>query len=322
MPIDRKAALDYAKKFWNRVTDDDRYWTENAVVLLDDKRKKMDAPAKDGWEAFFVPNGTGGEKAIFRRTVAGKTEDKPDPIATWDELDDCTHYVCRCLLKEGITLRETPRANELTEAMLKSSKTKTLALKVSKDEGQKAVDSGIFKPGDLVGYYTDKKSRYTHTAMFVGKQTTAADDPGGISCHTLCRFEGLTKAWNTADDDAWFLHEEAGRSYTLIHFSEDDPALSTATLKWLPGWWRVGEEFYFVLEDGRAFASAFKPRKSTDKLAHGISTGYYFEADKEVVFVWRKPRGVVQVERWTAPTSTAEASLKVDGPPLSLTRVF
>ena len=235
MPLDRKAALDYAKKFWNRVTDDDRFWTENAVVLLDDKRKKMDAPAKDGWEAFFVPNGTGGEKAIFRRTVAGKTEDKPDPIATWDELDDCTHYVCRCLLKEGIALRETPRANELTEAMLKSSKTKTLALKVSKDEGQKAVDSGIFKPGDLVGYYTDRKSRYTHTAMFVGKQTTAADDPGGISCHTLCRFEGLTKAWNTADDDAWFLHEEAGRSYTLIHFSEDDPAISTATLKWLPG---------------------------------------------------------------------------------------
>ena len=172
MPIDRKAALDYAKKFWNRVTDDDRFWTENAVVLLDDKRKKMAAPAKDGWEAFFVPDGSGGEKAIFRRTVAGKTEDKPDPIATWDELDDCTHYVCRCLLKEGITLRETPRANELTEAMLKSSKTKTLALKVSKDEGQKAVDSGVFKPGDLVGYYTDKKSRYTHTAMFVGKQTS------------------------------------------------------------------------------------------------------------------------------------------------------
>jgi hypothetical protein len=90
----------------------------------------------------------------------------------------------------------------------------------------------------------------------------------------------------------------------------------------LPGWWRAGEEFYFVLDDGRAFATAFKPRKSTDKLAHGIWSGFYFETDKQVVFIWRKPRGAVQVERWTAPTTTVEAALNVDGPPLSLTRVF
>jgi hypothetical protein len=200
--IDRKAAVEYARKFWNRVADNDKFWISSAEISLAAKRKSMKAPAADGWEAFFVADGSGGEKAIFRRTVGGKTEDMPDPIAIWDDLDDCTHYVCRCLLKGGIALKETPRANELTETMIKSGKTKVLALKATKDEGQKVVDSGIFKPGDLVGYYTEKKGRYTHSAMFVGKQTGAAGDPGGITCHTLCRFQGLTKAWNGADDDA------------------------------------------------------------------------------------------------------------------------
>jgi hypothetical protein len=317
--IDRKAAVDYARKFWNRVSDNDKFWISSAEISLAAKRKSMKAPAADGWEAFFVPDGSGGEKAIFRRTVGGKTEDMPDPIAIWDDLDDCTHYVCRCLLKGGVSLKETPRANELTETMIKSGKTKVLALKATKDEGQKVVDSGIFKPGDLVGYYTDKKGRYTHTAMFVGRLTGAAGDPGGITCHTLCRFQGLTKAWNGADDDAWFLH--GGLSYTLIHFSEDDPA-PAASLSWLPGWWQIGKDFYCVLENGRAFATPTKPAKASQKLLSGNSAGYYFEVDKEVVFVWRKPGGKVQVERWTAPGTTKAAALKIAGSDASATRVF
>jgi len=320
VPIDRKAAVDYAKKFWNRVADDDKFWISNTVVSLAAKRKSMHAPASDGWEAFFVANGSGGENAVFRRTVGGKTEEMPDPIATWDDLDDCTHYVCRCLIKEGISLKETPRANELAEAMINSAATKTLALKTTKEEGQKVIDSGMFKPGDLVAYYTEKKGRYTHSAMFVGKQTSDPGDPGGITCHTLCRFEGLSKAWNGASDDAWFLH--GGLSYTLLHFSEDDPKTSAATLKWLPGWWKIGSDFYFVSDHGRAYATHAKPTKASQKLLAGNSVGYYFEADKDVVFVWRKPAGKVQVERWTAPTNTKEASLKIDGSTASVTRVF
>jgi len=320
VPIDRKAAVDYAKKYWNRVTDDDKYWTSNAVVSLADKRKSMHAPASDGWEAFFVSDGAGGENAIFRRTVGGTTEDKPDPIARFDKLDDCTHYVCRCLLKEGIALTETPRANELSEAMINSGKTKTLALKTTKEQGQKIINSGMFKPGDLVAYYTEKKNRYTHTAMFVGKQTSRTDDPGGITCHTVCRFEGLTQAWNGGTDDAWFLH--GGHSYTLIHFSEDDPKISDATLKWLPGWWKVGNEFYYVSESGRAFSTPSKPAKSSQKLHGGNSVGYYFEVDGGIVFVWRKLGAMVQVERWTAPTDTQEAALTIDGVGASATRAF
>ena len=47
----------------------------------------------------------------------------------------------------------------------------------------------------LRAYFTPSKERYTHTAMFVGKQTNDPSDPGGITCHTVCRFEGLTEAF-------------------------------------------------------------------------------------------------------------------------------
>jgi hypothetical protein len=283
MPIDRKAAVDYASRFWNRVTDDNKFWTTNAVVSLAVKRKSMKAPASEGWEAWFVPDGAGNEKAVFRRTVDGTTEDKPDPIATWDQLDDCTHYVCRCLIKEGVALTETPRANELAEAMIKSRKTKTLALKATREQGQKVVNSGVFKPGDLIAYFTKTKGRYTHTAMFVGNQTSSADDPGGITCHTVCRFEGLSQAWNGASDDAWFLH--GGLSYSLIHFSEDDADISSTTRRWLPGWWKIGRDFYFVLDNGHAFSTTTKPTKASQKLLAGNSVGHYFESDQDIIFV-------------------------------------
>jgi hypothetical protein len=220
MPINRKAAVEYARKYWNRVTDDDKFWTADEAVLVIEKREAMDAPASEGWEVFFVSDRQGGENAIFRRTVNGRTEDKPKPLATWNQLDDCTHYVSRCLRAEGIDFKETPDANELAEAMINGRDTNTLALKTTQEEGQKIIDSGLFKPGDLVAYYTEEKGRYTHTAMYIGKQSGRADDPGGISCHTVCRFQGLSEAWNGATDDSWFLHE--GLLYTLVHFSEDD----------------------------------------------------------------------------------------------------
>ena len=317
MAIDRKAGVDYARKFWNRVCDDDKFWISSSVVSLGDKRRSMKAPASEGWEAFFVSNGAGGENAVFRRTVKGKTEDKPDPIADWDDLDDCTHYVCRCLLAEGIPLTETPRANELTEAMIKSGKTKTLALRTTKEQGQKVVDSGIFKPGDLIGYHTAKKDRYTHTAMFVGKLTGGKDDPGGITCHTVCRFQGLTQAWNGASDDAWFLHE--GLTYTLIHFSEDDSAPSGSTRQWLEGWWKVGSIFYFVTGNGHAFSTSHKPAKASQRLLTGTSVGYYFDNGRDVIFIWRASGGKVRLERWTA--NGKEASLIIDGVQSSASRV-
>jgi hypothetical protein len=318
MSVDRKAAVDYARKYWNRAADDDKFWTSNAVVDLAQKRRSMNAPASDGWQAFFVGNGAGGENAVFRRTVDGRTEEMPEPIATWDQLDDCTHYVSRCLIAEGVKLTETPRANELTEAMIASNQTKVLAVKTSQSQGQKVVDSGLFKPGDMLGYYTERKGRYTHTAMFVGRLAGGAGDPGGITCHTVCRFEGLTQAWNGADDDAWFLHE--GLSYTLIHFSDDDSPITQATLGWLPGWWKVGASFYFVTDTGRAFATSRAPRSASDKLFSGASSAHYFDDAGKITFVWNGLGGAVRLESWSSGPGGVVVS--ADGLPVSAAAVF
>ena len=319
MSLDRIGAVAYARRYWNRVCDDDKLWITSGVISLAEKRRALRAPASEAWDAFFVSNGDGGENAVFRRTVNGSIEEKPDPIAEWDHLDDCTHYVCRCLIKEGVKLTETPRANELTEAMLKSSKTKVLAIKATRKQGQRVIDTGVFKPGDLVGYYTEKRARYTHTAMFVGNQTGLEGDPGGITCHTVCRFEGQTQAWNGASDDAWFLHE--GLSYTLIHFSEDDVALSAGVRQSVTGWWKVGSGFYFVADNGHAFATPHMPANATQRLSVGTSVGYYFESGRDVMFIWRKPGGNVQVERWTASPGADDVKLVVNGLPATASRV-
>jgi NlpC/P60 family len=320
MSFSRDAAIKFAKQFWDKVTDDDKFGHHSdGVVSLAEARRRMNAPKPD-WEAVFVfsPK-TGQDKGMFRNTNDGSF--KPDPFVTEDDVDDCTHYVSRCLNTEGISLTETGRANELAEAMIKSHETKTLTLKCSQAEGQKVIDSGVFKPGDLVAYFTETKGRYTHTAMFVGRLTKRTDDPGGITCHSLCRFQGLSETRNGGGEDAdWFLNSD--HTYTLIHFSADDASISAATKKWLPGWWKVDSEFYFVTEDGRAVSTLSKPKKPEHTLAHGIATGYYFETDAGITFVWRLPASRVRVEFWTAPSGKNAASRKVGNVPANLSAVF
>src|SRR6201999_2476739 len=120
VPFDRNNALSYANRYWNRACDDDRVAIESGAVSVNDKRKAMDAPRDKGGEVYFVSNGQRGENAVFGRLVGDKlVEQKPDPVLTDlnDHLDDCTHYVSRCLLNGGVNIKETHRANELIEAL-------------------------------------------------------------------------------------------------------------------------------------------------------------------------------------------------------------
>src|SRR5215831_702294 len=122
MSIDRTAAVDFAKKFWNKLADDEKFAHHSAgIISVAHARHQMHAPKAD-WEGVFVSDGNGGEKGVFRSLVDGS--EKPDPFVRFDDLDDCTHYVSRCLKAEGVSLAETGRANELAEAMIKSNQTK------------------------------------------------------------------------------------------------------------------------------------------------------------------------------------------------------
>lgn len=326
MPIDRDAAIAYAKKFWNRMCDDDKIAISSGWAPLADRRKKMNAPVSDGWEIFFVARKHIAETGVFRRTVNGVLEQMPDPVVTNDELDDCTHYVSRCLVKEGIKFHETFRANELITALIDADSTKVLAERVTRDDGQKIIDSGIFKPGDVIGFFNKSKGdRYSHSAMFTGPATSKPGVVGGLTCHSDCRFGGLTKAWNDDEDDGWFLYDEDGQSYTLVHFSEDDAALMPSTMKWLAGWWQVGGKFYFIEEWGRARSTTQKPKSNRQTLAVGDSRAYLFQGQDQITFIWRSPHGggPIQVETWSAglnPQSTV--NVQVDGAQVAARRIF
>jgi len=302
MPIDRAAAITYATKFWNRACDDEKIAITPGWLPLADQRKHMHAPASDGWEVFFVATPTTKETAVFRRTVNGVVEQKPHVVVTNDQLDDCTHYVSRCVVKEGIKVTETFRANELITSLIAADSTKVLAERVARDEGQKIIDSSIFKPGDIIGFYNKSKGdRYSHSAMFTGPATSTPGVVGGLTCHSSCRFGGLTKDWNGDADDGWFLYELDGQSYTLIHFSEDDAALMPSTMKWLAGWWQVDKRFYFVEERGSARSTTRKP-SSARETQHGDSRAYLFQGKDQVTFIWRSLHGggAIQVETWAA----------------------
>ena len=326
MPIDRDTAIAYAKKFWNRACDDEKIAISSGWLLLSDKRKEMHAPASDGWEVFFVANQTTLETAVFRRTVNGVVEQMPHVVVSNDLLDDCTHYVSRCVVKEGIKIHETFRANDLITALIAADSTKVLAERVDRGEGQKIVDSGIFKPGDVIGFFNKSKGdRYSHSAMFTGPATSKAGGGGGLTCHSTCRFGGLTKAWNDDEDDGWFLYDKDGQSYTLIHFSEDDVALMPSTMKWLAGWWQVGSKFYFVEEWGKALSTTQKPASSQQTLAGGKSRAYLFQGQDQITFIWRSQHGggAIQVETWSAGLNSQSAvKVQIDGADVTARRVF
>jgi hypothetical protein len=312
MPIDRNAAITYAKKLWNKGCDDEKIAISSGWLNVADKRKEMKAPIAEGWEVFFVANKATPETGVFRRTVDGKMEQKPHVVVSNDDLDDCTHYVSRCLVNEGIKLKETFRANELITALIDADSTKVLAERVARDDGQKIVDSGIFKPGDVIGFFNKSKGdRYSHSAMFTGAATSTPGVVGGLTCHSDCRFGGLTKAWNDDAGDGWFLYDKEGQSYTLIHFSEDDAVLMPSTMKWLAGWWKVDDRFYLIQESGSAKSTTRKPRSAGETL-HGDSRAYLFQGKGQITFIWRSLHGggSIRVETWAAGINE-QSSVKV-----------
>jgi hypothetical protein len=315
MTLHRKSALDYAKKYWSRVCDDERIGTVGDLSKpIADFRRAMRAPTSDGWEAIFVRDAR-EEKGIFRRSFRGKVEDLPTPFIKQHDLEDCTHYVSRCLMKEGVHFTPTSRANELATAMVTHPKTKTLALRTTRAQGQQIINTGVFKAGDLIAYSKAQQTPFSHTAMFVGKNASDPTDPGGITCHSVCRYRGE----EGSADDEWFLHD--GLFYTLVHFSDDDPRPSHATRRWLPGWWRVRHEYYFMTEEGHAFSTSSPPVSKSQRLTHGSSVGYYFDHGREVVFIWRRHSLHVQVERWTASADPTRATVVTNGLPLTVSRV-
>src|SRR6476660_5980965 len=141
----------YAQRYWNTPCDDGVFWLTNERISVEAKRKQLNAPASDGWQAMFVRgDGTDPEKAVFRRTVGSMIQEKV--INGWAGLADCSHFLSRCLTAGGANLNERG-VGELVAALQTRSDTKTLCERAPRDRTQRVIDTGIFKKGDMLGYF-------------------------------------------------------------------------------------------------------------------------------------------------------------------------
>ncbi len=111
MGYTRKDAVDFADAHWN-IPADGTFWLSDEEVVIDQVRMRnalrkpwwAKAPAGDGWQPFFVDDAGGGEKAVFRRVVAGVMQEIL--INPWEGIADCAHFLSRCLTEGGLSVNE------------------------------------------------------------------------------------------------------------------------------------------------------------------------------------------------------------------------
>jgi hypothetical protein len=310
MSMNRDAAINYAKRYWDTVCDDDVIWTSNEAINIQQKRKKLGAPVSDGWEVRFVPDGAGAEEAVFRRTNRGVFETKL--IQEWAGLADCAHFLSKCLHAGGINVSEIS-VPKLIATLQARQDTKTLGEKVSQEHGQAIVNSELFKVGDMIGYFNidphgdyNGARQYSHSAMYAGK-LPATGDAGHITCHTKSRFPGLSHY-----NDKWFLDGGKSYEYTFIHFSSDDQTPDANMVDSLAGWWKVRygarTSYYYISRNGGARYTLTAPTTNHEIRAPADSA-YWFQNHNEITFTWRKSGAL---ERWTQGRASNEFSLVGD----------
>ena len=297
MSYQRNDAVDYARKFWNIPCDDGVFWLTDERINISQKRRELKAPEADGWKAMFVKgDGPEPEKAVFRRTVGANVEEKI--INGWAGLADCAHFLSRCLSAGGAKVDERG-VSSLVNTLQDRSDTRTLCERVSRESAQRVIDTGIFKKGDMLGYFNVSpdgdfggRKSYTHSTMYVGKIDAAG--VGGVTCHTVARFA----PWSWVND-SWWLHE--GYTYTLIHFTSDDPPPDSIKAAGLVGWWKIEyagiAEYYFINKEGRASYVKKAPKSLKDPIHAPVGAANWFmDGAGKITFIW-KSTGTVEV--WT-----------------------
>jgi hypothetical protein len=300
VPYDRNQANTYALTFWTIPCKDGLLGAADGHPSIEYYRKQRDAPAKD-WEALFVRDKDGTESGVFRKVdvaaAVGRQGLLPDDKIFHGPhgLDDCAHYLSQCVRAGGARIDTQWGVHGLVDGLQRLPETKVLMERGDAVAGQRIIDSGIFKPGDMIGYFHNTKTKehsigYGHSAMYVGKN--------GITCHSTCRF----KDQGDSSDDEWSL-DIRDFTYTFIHFSSDDKVVP-GTAKALTGWWKAEyggrESYYFVLGEGVARRSQKAPRKATDHLSGHLSakdTAYWFQEDHDAItFTWKDGSSL---EQWT-----------------------
>lgn len=333
MPLNRLATVRYAKEHWNSPCDDGYFCSYTAaggrVVIREAHarlRRQGKLPDPDNWRAVFLPDSSGGERACFVRPnpngiLIFKEPNPQSDILDWPEnppadltgrfdvvpfhedhgLVDCAHFVSRCLSTGGVRINHAG-VPELVTALrnLPYTITRTLGYKVTRERGEQILNSGIFKPGDLIAYWKtierEHRTDHGHSAIYVGVETKTDEEPETIlnqgsrkgihriSCHTVSRF-GVSY-----EDSPWFLNAGPDRLYTFIHFVDPQDAIPADTAALLKSWIAVNHtgrtEFYHFNADGTCVKATQAPKGGRSPHILPNDYGYWFVRRTDVFVFW------------------------------------
>jgi hypothetical protein len=333
MPLNRLATLRYAQEHWMSPCDDGFFYTYTEkggrVVIREAHarlRRQGKLPDPDNWRPVFLPDDNGGARACFIRPnpqgqlLFPKRAINPDlldfPVNPPSELSgrfdvvpyhedhglvDCAHFISRCLSTGGIKVNHAG-VPELVSSLrnLPFTITRTLGYKVTRERGGQILNTGIFRPGDLIAYWKpierEHRTDHGHSAIYVGVDAKTDQDPQSllnqgpkqgrhrIACHTVSRF-GISFF-----DDSWFLNAGPERLYTFIHFVDAEDAISPTTAGLVKDWIAVQHtgrtEFYHFLPNGICEKAGQAPKSG--KPAHILANdhGYWFERRSTVFVFW------------------------------------
>ncbi len=277
MTYNRMAVQGYASRYWDKPCDDGKIATNGPDVYVSQKARQFGATGPD-WEGVFRSDSTGETLWFNNKMTAAEIETD----IHGDQLEDCTHYISRCLIHGGISVPETSWAPYLVGYLLDRKDTKTLAEKVPVDRARRIMETGMVRQGDIIAYW--KGGDYAHMGVRV--------EAKGISCHTWSRYNGRPFR------DTWELLNEQ-YLYTFVHFSDDDRSPSGNMLM-ANGWWAAktatGEWFYYIFPDGRIRWTNHKPSSPAPPPLDQNRRGYWFDIADSLLVIWRATGSVEQYD--------------------------
>jgi hypothetical protein len=281
MAYQRTAARRYAHKHWDIPCDDGLVAVKSSskgLSMEEAFRKKMQGERRADWQAAFLRNvqhnGTTEVEACCFIPTSPNATYREVVFATWSDLNDCAHYVLKCLQAGGIRLKDIGGVPILEQELRKLLNTRTLADRVPSSAAKRILETGLMKKGDVIAYCG--KNGFFHSSLYLGNKK--------IACHTTSRWES---DWNLYSKDR----------VSLIHFSDDDPAPSTKQASWLPGWWEViwksTRYYYYYSRSGRVSYTKTRPKSLKGGMVAPMGKGYWFrESADQYVIIWMKTGSV------------------------------
>jgi hypothetical protein len=316
--LDREDAVKYAAKYWDRPCSDGYFMTAQKAIYIDQERKRLNAPASEGWEAVFVPEFSAGGKLAGESAVFQKANGDEKLIHRWDGLADCAHFICQCLKAGDVKVHEMS-VPALVKKLRGRSDVKILGLQLNREQAQRVLNTNMFRRGDVIAYFNinpqgdyNGKQDYTHSALYLGQDESEA---GHIACHTICRHKHRPK------NDEWWL-KDGYYEYTLIHFSSGDPTPKDADH--LRGWWKIDyfgkTEYYRLSRDGIARWTYTAPKAPTDKIDMSSQRkGHWFQWIDKVRLCWQYTG---TVERWKVTGRKNAYQIKINDHDGTATKMF